>query len=72
MKPIALVVDLLTNSTKRGDVVLDPFSGSGTTILACQQLGRRGFGMELLPRYADVIVARWEKVTGEKAKREPA
>lgn len=72
MKPVELVAELVANSSKRGDVVLDPFSGSGTTILACQQLERRGFGMELMPRYADVIVARWEKATGEKAKREPA
>ncbi len=68
MKPIALVVDLLTNSTKRGDVVLDPFSGSGTTILACEELGRRGRGIEIEGRYCDVIVRRWQERTGLAAR----
>ncbi len=53
-----------------GDLVLDPFGGSGSTIIACELLGRRCLSMEYDPRYADVIVRRWEKFTGRKATRE--
>ena len=49
------------------DDVYDPFLGSGTTLIACEQLGRRCFGLELDPRYCDVIVGRWQKVTGQVA-----
>lgn len=67
MKPVALFDYLIKNNTKSGDIVLDIFGGSGTTIMACEQNGRRGFLMELDPKYCDVIVKRWEKFTGEKA-----
>jgi DNA modification methylase len=53
----------------RGDVY-DPFLGSGTTLIAAEQLGRTCYGMELSPQYCDVIVERWQNLTGEKAKRE--
>ncbi len=51
------------------DVVLEPFCGAGTTIIACEQLGRRCYAMELEPKYVDVAIARWEKFTGKKVKR---
>ena len=56
-------------STKKGDIVLDSFGGSGTTIIACEQLVRKGYLMELDPHYCDVIIARWEKLTGKKAEK---
>ncbi|MFH1373980.1 MAG: DNA modification methylase [bacterium] len=66
-KPVALISRALRNSTIRGEVVLDPFVGSGTTIIACEQLGRRCFAMEVDPRYCDVAVQRWECCMGRKA-----
>lgn len=56
-------------SLNSGDLVLDPFLGSGTTVIACEQLGRRCFGLEIEPRYVDVIVCRWEEYTGKQAVR---
>ncbi|MEQ7179853.1 DNA modification methylase [Enterococcus thailandicus] len=67
MKPIALFDYQIQNSSKAGDIVLDLFGGSGTTIMACEQNGRNGYLMELDPRYVDVIIRRWEDFTGEKA-----
>lgn len=67
MKPVPLFDYLIQNSTKAGDVVLDLFGGSGTTAIACEQNGRVAYLMELDPHYVDVIVDRWEKLTGEKA-----
>ena len=67
MKPVALVARLLENSSLRGDVVVDPFLGSGTTLIACEQTGRVCRGLELDPAYCDVIVQRWENLTGKKA-----
>lgn len=67
MKPVALFGAQITNSSRDGDIVLDPFGGSGTTIVACEQLGRQARIMELDPRYCDVILARWEKLTGGQA-----
>ena len=67
MKPIALFDYLIKNSSKKGDIVLDTFGGSGTTIIACEQNGRCGYSTELDPKYCDVIVERWEKLTGKKA-----
>lgn len=67
MKPIGLVAYLLQNSTKQGDIVLDTFGGSGTTLLACEQLNRTCYMMELDPRYVDVIINRWEQLTGGTA-----
>lgn len=68
MKPVPLFDYLIKNSTKSGDIVLDTFGGSGTTIIACEQNGRSGYLMELDPRYVDVIINRWETLTREKAK----
>ena len=69
MKPVELVANCLNDATKTGDIVLDVFGGSGTTIIACEQLGRCARLMELDPHYCDVILARWEKMTGKKAER---
>ena len=65
MKPVALFAYQAQNNTKTGNVVLDLFGGSGTTIIACEQLNRRGYVMELDPRYVDVIVKRYIGVTGK-------
>lgn len=67
MKPIPLIAYQMCNSTKPGDLVLDSFGGSGTTMIAAEQMGRRSRLMELDPHYCDVIIARWEKLTGNKA-----
>lgn len=69
MKPVPLFVYLIQNSTKEGDIVLDLFGGSGTTIIACEQTGRIGYTMELDEHYASVIVDRWEKFTGLTAEK---
>lgn len=67
MKPVTLLARMIFNSSHRGDTVLDPFGGSGSTMIACEQLGRRCLMMELDPVYCDVIVKRWENLTGDKA-----
>lgn len=67
MKPVPLFAYLIGNSSKPGDIVLDTFCGSGTTIIACEQLGRTAYCSELDPKYCDVIVNRYELFTGEKA-----
>lgn len=67
MKPIELVAECLLNSSLQGDVVFDFFGGSGTTIIACEELGRKCYMMEKDPKFADVIIDRWENYTGEKA-----
>jgi len=66
-KPVALIERALQNSSKGGDVVSDLFGGSGSTIIACEKLGRQARMMELDPKYCDVIVKRWEDFTGKKA-----
>lgn len=63
MKPVGLFAYLMKNSTKPGDSVLDSFGGSGTTLIACEQLKRKGYMMELDPKYCDVIRKRWWKLT---------
>lgn len=68
-KPVPLLEDLINNSTERGERVLDLFSGSGSVLIACELTGRRALAMEYEPKWVDVIVARWERVTGGKAKR---
>lgn len=67
MKPVGLVLGMLKNSSKRGDAVLDLFGGSGSTLIACQKVGRRARLMEYDPRFADVIVRRWQQFSGRKA-----
>lgn len=66
MKPVELFAYQIQNSTKKGNIVLDLFGGSGTTIIACEQTGRIGYIMELDPRYCDVIIKRYENLTGKK------
>lgn len=68
-KPTSLLVEILTRWTKDGQIVLDPFLGSGSTLIACEKLGRRCYGCEIEPHYVDVIVKRWEDYTGKKAVR---
>ena len=68
MKPIPLFDYQIKNSSKAGDIVLDLFGGSGTSIMACEQDGRTCYTMEFDPKYVDVIIKRWEEFTGKKAK----
>src|SRR5262249_37568833 len=71
-KPTELAVRAMEYSSRRGENVLDLFGGSGSTLIAAQQTGRRAFLMEIDPLYVDVIVTRWEQFTGKKATREAA
>lgn len=64
MKPIALVEQAIRNSSKTRDVVLDPFGGSGTTLMAAEATGRKACLVELEPGFCDVIVRRWQEATG--------
>jgi DNA modification methylase len=68
-KPVALVAHCLRNSTRPGDLVYEPFAGSGSTLIAAEQLGRRCAALELDPRYAQLTVERWEAFTGRSAER---
>jgi DNA modification methylase len=68
MKPVALVEYCIRNSSKEGDIILEPFGGSGTTLMACEASGRTCISLELDPAYVDVIVQRFEEHTGQKAK----
>jgi DNA modification methylase len=67
MKPINLMAKLIRNSSEKSEIVLDLFGGSGSTLIACEQLNRKCYMMEYDPRYADAIIERWEKYTGRKA-----
>lgn len=67
MKPVALVDKAIKNSSQKNNIVLDLFGGSGTTMIACEQDGRKARLMELDPHYCDVIITRWENLTGKKA-----
>jgi len=67
MKPVALWAQAVTDGSRKGEAVYDPFLGSGTTLIAAEQLGRKCYGMEISPAYCDVIVKRWETLTGKKA-----
>jgi DNA modification methylase len=69
MKPLRLMERAIDNSSREGDVVLDLFLGSGSTLIAAERTGRICFGLELDPRYCDVSLARWEAFTGERAER---
>ena len=68
MKPVELVERALRNSSKTRDTILDPFGGSGTTLIACERSGRQARLIELEPRYCDVIIRRWQDFTGRDAK----
>ena len=67
MKPVLLCTKLIRNSSKKDELVVDFFGGSGSTMIACEQTGRKCYAMELDPGYCDVIVGRWEKTTGKTA-----
>ncbi|HWA91160.1 MAG TPA: DNA methyltransferase [Rhizomicrobium sp.] len=68
VKPIALVADAILDVTRHSDIVLDPFCGSGTTILAAERTGRRGYGIELDPLYVDLAISRWQRITKAPAR----
>jgi DNA modification methylase len=67
VKPVLMVSDAILDCTRKNDIVLDPFLGSGTTLLAAERTGRRCYGMELDPLYVDAAIERWQRMTGRKA-----
>ena len=69
MKPIPLIENAIKNSSKKNEIVLDIFLGSGSTLIACEKTNRICYGMELDTKYCDVIIERWEQFTGQKAKK---
>jgi len=68
-KPIALIENALLNSSNKGMICLDPFGGSGSTLIACEKTNRKCFMMEIDPHYCDVIIERWQQYTGNKARK---
>jgi DNA modification methylase len=70
VKPVALVADAILDCSARGDLVLDPFLGSGTTVIAAERTGRICYGLELDPIYVDTVVRRWQRFTGLEGKHE--
>ena len=66
-KPVSFVRSFQEHYSVDGSIVFDPFLGSGTTLIAAEQIGRKCYGMEISPAYCDVIVKRWETLTGKKA-----
>jgi DNA modification methylase len=71
VKPVAMVADAIKDCSKRGSVVLDPFCGSGTILIATEKTGRRARAIELDPKYVDVAIRRWEQYTGKIARLAP-
>jgi len=67
VKPVAMIIDAMRDCSRRGAVVLDAFAGSGSTIMAAEQIGRRAYCIEIDPQYADVAVRRWQNATGKDA-----
>jgi DNA modification methylase len=67
VKPVNLLAEAIKDCTARGEIVLDPFLGSGSTILAAEKTGRIGYGIELEPKYVDVAIKRWQDMTGKEA-----
>ena len=67
VKPVAMYVDMMRDCSRRGSTILDAFAGSGTTIMAAEQVGRRAYCMEIDPHYADVAVRRWQAFTRRDA-----
>lgn len=67
LKPVAMVADAILDCSARGDIVLDPFLGSGTTLIAAERVGRCCYGLEIDPLYVDIIIRRWQAFSGEKA-----
>jgi DNA modification methylase len=72
VKPVALVADAILDCSKRKEIILDPFSGSGTTIIAAEKTGRRARAIEYEPKYVDVAVRRWQAFTGQHATLAPS
>ena len=68
VKPVALVADAIRDCSKRNGLVLDPFAGSGTTLIAAEKTGRHAAVLELEPRYVDLVIARWQNLTGQEAR----
>jgi len=68
VKPVAMVADAIMDCSSRGEIVLDAFLGSGSTLIAAERMGRRCYGLELDPLYVDTIIRRWQAFTGGKAK----
>jgi DNA modification methylase len=67
VKPVALVADAVLDCSKRGAIILDVFAGTGTTLIAAEKTGRRGYGIEIDSHYADIIIRRFDEVYGLKA-----
>jgi len=67
VKPVSLVADAMRDCSSRGDIILDPFIGSGTTILAAERVGRRAYGVEIDPLYVDAAIRRWQDFTKRDA-----
>jgi DNA modification methylase len=67
VKPVEMVADAIKDASRRSDLVLDPFAGSGTTIIAAEKTGRRAYALEIDPKYVDVIIRRWQALTGKEA-----
>jgi DNA modification methylase len=67
VKPVALVADAIKDCSKRQGIILDPFAGSGTILIAAEQTRRRAFALELHPQYVDTAIRRWQDYTGERA-----
>jgi DNA modification methylase len=70
VKPVALVADAILDCSKRGGIILDVFAGSGTTLIAAEKAGRRGYGIEIDCHYTDIIIRRFDEVYGLKAVHE--
>lgn len=66
-KPVKLIAEQISRSSKIGENVMDLFGGSGTTLLACEELNRKCYMMEYEPKYVDIIIQRWEEMTGYEA-----
>jgi DNA modification methylase len=67
VKPTAMIADAMKDCTRRNEIVLDTFCGSGATLLAAERVGRRGYGLEIDPGYVDVAVRRWQAFSGKDA-----
>lgn len=70
VKPVALVADAIKDCSRRGGVIVDAFGGSGSTVIAAEITNRRAYVIEIEPRYVDVMIRRWQRLTGEPALRE--
>jgi DNA modification methylase len=68
MKPVELIEKAILHSSRKGDLILDPFAGAGSTLIACHKTGRRARLIELDPHYVDVTITRWQAFSGESAR----